>query len=116
MAMSSYEVVRRAIEFQRPDRLPLCFQALGLCDVHGLGWNQIGTGDHRLRETLDEWGCLWARSEMSNMGQVQGHPLAEWATPEGGFILSDCRGQRSAIHWLPVLVPRPGRELARARC
>ena len=79
MSMSSYEVVRRAIEFQKPDRLPLRFDALGLNDTHFVSWNQIGTGDLRLRETTDEWGCLWMRSETPNMGQVKGHPLAEWA-------------------------------------
>ncbi len=79
MAMSSYEVVRRAIEFDTPDRLPVHFDSLGLSDIHGVGWNQIGTGDARLRETLDEWGCLWMRSEVANMGQVKGHPLADWA-------------------------------------
>lgn len=79
MAMSSYEVVRRAIEFAGPDRLPLRFGALGLSDTHSVNWNQIGTGDHAQRATLDEWGCTWARSEVANMGQVKGHPLADWA-------------------------------------
>ena len=78
MSISSYEVVCRAIEFKRPDRLPLRFDALGLSDIHNVGWNQIGTGDNRLREALDEWGCLWVRSEVDNMGQVKGHPLADW--------------------------------------
>ena len=79
MAMSPYEVVRRAIEFQGPERLPIRFGTLGLNDTHGVGWNQIGTGDHRLRETADEWDCLWVRSEVSNMGQVKGYPLADWS-------------------------------------
>jgi len=79
MGMSSYEVVRRAIEFEQPDRLPVRFDALGLNDVFDLGWNQIGTGDHNQRETLDEWGCTWVRSEVENMGQVKGHPLADWS-------------------------------------
>jgi uroporphyrinogen decarboxylase len=79
MSMSSYEVVRRAIEFQHPDRLPVRMDALGLSDVHNVGWNQIGTGDRRLRQTLDEWGCLWVRSEMENMGQVKGYPLEDWS-------------------------------------
>ena len=82
MRLSSYEVVRRAVEFQGPDRLPLRFEALGLSDVHHVGWNQIGTGDHCLRETTDEWGCLWMRSEVNNMGQVKGHPLADWRALE----------------------------------
>jgi hypothetical protein len=76
--MSSYEVVRRALEFDCPDRLPLIFESLGLSDVHSLKWNQIGTGDRELRRTVDEWGCTWVRSEMDNMGQVKGHPLADW--------------------------------------
>jgi len=78
MAMSSYEVVRRAIEFEHPERLPLRFEALGLTDVHDVPWNQIGTGDKTKRQTTDEWGCLWVRSAMDNMGQVKGHPLTDW--------------------------------------
>lgn len=73
--MSSYEVVRRAIEFETPDRLPVRFDSLGISDVHGVGWNQIGAGDHGLSRSTDEWGCLWVRSEEVNMGQVKGHPL-----------------------------------------
>jgi hypothetical protein len=80
--MSPYEVVRRAIEFQGPGRLPLRFEALGLSDVHNVAWNQIGTGDKEKPQTLDEWGCLWARSEVTNMGQVKGHPLADWRALE----------------------------------
>ncbi len=79
MAMSSYEVVRRAIEFGRPDRLPMRFDELGLSDVHSVGWNQIGAGNRDLHQTTDEWGCLWVRSDVVNMGQVKGHPLAEWS-------------------------------------
>lgn len=77
--MNAYEIVRRAIEFKTPERLPVRFESLGLSDVHGVGWNQIGTGDKSLRRTLDEWGCGWERSEMANMGQVKQHPLADWS-------------------------------------
>jgi hypothetical protein len=76
--MSSYEIVRHALEFDGPERLPLIFESLGISDVHSLKWNQIGTGDRELRRTVDEWGCTWERSEMNNMGQVKGHPLANW--------------------------------------
>ena len=79
MSMSSYEVVRRAIEFETPDRLPLSFPSLGLNDYHAVRWAQIGTGDRALRETMDEWGCTWERSEVANMGQVKGHPLDDWS-------------------------------------
>jgi hypothetical protein len=27
---------------------------------------------------VDEWGCVWERTEMKNMGQVKGHPLEDW--------------------------------------
>ncbi|MGE5530048.1 MAG: uroporphyrinogen decarboxylase family protein, partial [Patescibacteria group bacterium] len=73
------EVVRRAVEFKGPDRLPLRFEALGLSDIFDAGWNQTGVGDKALRETVDEWGCVWRRSEVANMGQVKGHPLADWS-------------------------------------
>jgi hypothetical protein len=39
----------------------------------------IGTGDRHKRQTYDEWGCLWVRSEMNNMGQIKSHPLQDWA-------------------------------------
>ena len=77
--MSSYEVVRRAIEFDGPDRLPMSFDALGINDMQGVDRNQIGTGDLTKRETFDEWGCRWVRSEVANMGQVKGHPLESWS-------------------------------------
>lgn len=76
--MNSYEIVRNAIEFNYPDRLPYEFGSMGVSDTYGVGWNQIGTGDNNKKETYDEWGCLWVRTEQSNMGQVKGHPLYDW--------------------------------------
>jgi uroporphyrinogen decarboxylase len=78
MGMTSYEVVKRAIHFQGPDRLPMRFSMLGLDDTHYVNTNAVGTGDRSEAQTYDEWGCLWVRSEMANMGQVKGHPLEEW--------------------------------------
>lgn len=71
------EDARRAIEFQGPERLPVQFEALGLNDFHHVKWNQIGVGDKKLSTSTDEWGCEWRRSEVTNMGQVKVHPLAE---------------------------------------
>jgi len=79
MSMKPYEVVKRALHFQGPDRLPMRFATLGINDTHGVPTNAIGTGDHALRQTYDEWNCLWARSELANMGQVKGHPLEDWS-------------------------------------
>jgi hypothetical protein len=75
--MMSHEVVCRAIEFRRPERLPVQFEALGMNDFHHVKWNQIGVGDKKFATSIDEWGCVWQRSEVANMGQVKGHPLAE---------------------------------------
>lgn len=79
MAMTSYEVVRRAIEFDGPDRLPVRFDQLGVTDVRSVCWNQVGTGDRCERRTVDEWGCTWERTDVDNMGQVKGYPLEHWA-------------------------------------
>lgn len=76
--MTGYEVVCRAIEFERPDRLPLRYGSPEMNDSHSVSWNQTGTGDREMNEALDEWGCLWVRTEMQNMGQVKGHPLSNW--------------------------------------
>ena len=76
--MNSREVVTRAIEFKTPDRLPVIFPRFGVCDTFGVGWHQIGTGPREKKESLDEWGCLWVRSQIDNMGQVKGHPLERW--------------------------------------
>ena len=78
MTMSSQEVVRRAIEFAGPERLPLRFEALGVSDIHTVDCNQVCAGDLLLRKATDEWGCVWNRSAVANMGQVKGHPLEHW--------------------------------------
>jgi hypothetical protein len=77
--MNSREIVTRAIEFKTPERLPVIFPHFGMCDTHGVGWNQIGTGPRDRKQSLDEWDCLWVRSGIDNMGQVKGHPLEDWS-------------------------------------
>ena len=34
------------------------------------GWKPPAAG-------VDEWGCIWEKTEMQNAGQVKGHPLAD---------------------------------------
>jgi len=77
--MNSYEIVKRAIDFNYPERLPCEFSSFGISDTHGVGFNQIGTGNNTLKEAYDEWGCLWNRTDVKNMGQVKGHPLQNWS-------------------------------------
>lgn len=76
--MNSYETVKRAIEFNSPERLPCDFSSLGFSDIRYIDWNMIGTGDHAKKETYDGWGCLWVRADATTMGQVKGHPLSDW--------------------------------------
>ncbi len=88
--MESKEIVRRAIEFDGPPRLPFFLgdfwgeKMLGprtdilndVCDCWEMdrqkaGWFFDNPG-------LDDWGCRWERTEVNNMGQVVEHPLADW--------------------------------------
>jgi len=75
---SGKEVVRRAIEFKTPDRMPMSFGRPGGGDTVHIRWNQTGTGDKAFKNTVDEWGCGWQRTDQPNMGQVTSHPLADW--------------------------------------
>ena len=76
--LSSYENVRRAIEFRRPERLPMQSPVAERNDIAGCGWNQIGSGDPRQPHSYDEWGCGWVRRSDIDMGAIQFHPLADW--------------------------------------
>ena len=94
MPMTSYEVVKNAIEFGTPDRLPMRFDAIPeLNDVHWVGWNQTGTGDRTAKQTFDEWGCLWERTDTPNMGQVKAHPLVHWDML-GDFAIPNAEDER----------------------
>ena len=74
--MTSREIVQRALRLQKPPRLPLRFGIFGHDDCGGLpikapdGWTPPC-------EDADEWGCVWAKTEIPNMGQVKGHPLED---------------------------------------
>ena len=88
--MERKEIVRRAIEFETPPRLPFFLGSFwsdkltdtiqgfpnDVCDCWEMdrqenGWFFDNPG-------LDDWGCLWKRTEINNMGQVVGHPLDDW--------------------------------------
>jgi len=79
--MTSYEIVRRAIAFERPERLPVQFAALGLNDTYGVGLGHAA-GWEPSQPNEDEWGCIWHKpteeSGVHNMGQPKGHPLTSW--------------------------------------
>ncbi len=76
--MTSREIVKRAITFQNPPRLPMKFDIVGVNDCHDVwtvdptGWEWGFKG-----RTADEWGCVWGVTEVSNTGQVLEHPLSD---------------------------------------
>ncbi|MCX8036539.1 MAG: hypothetical protein N3D11_05695 [Candidatus Sumerlaeia bacterium] len=80
--MHSREIVRRAIEFGSPPRLPFWQHATSAApddvwDIWEMDRAQAGWFfDH---PGLDDWGCLWERTDAKSMGQVVAHPLADWA-------------------------------------
>lgn len=92
--MTGYEIMRRNIEFDNPERIGLRFNSLGHSDVYRI-YTQI---PRNLREDqtaiiemnkkprpfknfVDEWGCEWDKDENAgngDMGMVVGHPLKDW--------------------------------------
>lgn len=81
--MNSYEIVKRAIEFNSPERVPIVsFKMDPDSDNCLIDYGTSGSGAklwEPLRIVKDEWGCVWERTtEQDNMGQVKEHPLKDW--------------------------------------
>ena len=71
---SPRETVYKAIEFRRPERLPINgYGPASDCLLLMPDW----TGGAPAESGTDEWGCVWTRSNMHNIGQVTGHPLED---------------------------------------
>jgi len=80
--MTRREIVRRAIEFRSPPRLPFFQHEVqgvpdDVCDCWEMDRAQRGWFFDHVGE--DDWGCGWAVTEQKNMGQVVRHPLADWS-------------------------------------
>lgn len=82
--MTSAKIVRRAVRFETPERVPIQFDSLGFSDFAGCGncfpsqrnmkgWGGVGA---------DHFGCVWEKTEVKNMGQVKGFPLKDWKALE----------------------------------
>ncbi len=81
MTMTRREIVRRAITFDKPPRLPFFQHELkefpdDVCDCWEM--DRARKGWFFDQPVEDDWGCVWAATEQKNMGQVIGHPLADW--------------------------------------
>ncbi|MFW6303918.1 MAG: uroporphyrinogen decarboxylase family protein [Candidatus Sumerlaeota bacterium] len=75
MPQSPKEIVRAALHFQTPERLPVKMGGLGVNDTQYLPRpekrEQVG------EYMVDEWGCGWGHTHVRNMGQVVSHPLTD---------------------------------------
>jgi hypothetical protein len=75
MPQSSFEIIKAAIQFKGPERMPVrmgCFKCDDTVWIPRPSADRIENG-----VKIDEWGCVWEQSELKNMGQVTGHPLAD---------------------------------------
>ncbi|MBN2578847.1 MAG: hypothetical protein JXB10_07640 [Pirellulales bacterium] len=86
--MERREIVRRAVEFQSPPRLPFWqhwnHKMPGFPDdVHNI-WemDRAEAGWFFDNPAPDDWGCGWAVTDVKNLGQVKEHPLADWSAWE----------------------------------
>ena len=83
--MESHEIVRRAIEFDCPPRLPFWqhwnHRMNGfpddVCNIWEMdraqaGWFFDNPG-------MDDWGCGWSTTAVKNIGQVVEYPLTQWS-------------------------------------
>jgi hypothetical protein len=75
--MTSKEIVKRAVQFETPPRLPYAFP-----DKYGSDIVRICMApylDARPKEGVDEWGAVWRNIGHTSFGEVIDFPLKDWA-------------------------------------
>jgi len=78
--MQSKELVRRAIEFKTPSRIPLDIRSdPKKSDIITIEYAPSREWQPK-KENEDEWGCRWEKlaETGTQKGQVRRHPLASW--------------------------------------
>ena len=71
--MTSREIVRRTLEYERPERVAKSFVDSDFChtrcsvQTHATPWREVGGGRW---ERTDEWGNTWARVDATSKGEV----------------------------------------------
>ncbi|MFA6562536.1 MAG: uroporphyrinogen decarboxylase family protein [Verrucomicrobiia bacterium] len=83
--MDRREIVRRAIEFEHPPRLPF-WQHWNhklpefpddVCNIWEM--DRAEAGWFFDKATMDDWGCGWSATDLANIGQVKDCPLDSWS-------------------------------------
>ena len=72
--MTSREIIKRAISFTNPARLPVTGYGVSDTDSFPI---LSAEGFAPVAEGADEWGCIWTQTDVHNMGQVKMHPLED---------------------------------------
>jgi hypothetical protein len=77
--MTGRELVRRAVLFEGPDRVPRDLPEPWGSDFLHVGPDEAPDWKPRVHGE-DEWGCVWEKdAEGKTMGQVKVHPLPDYA-------------------------------------
>ncbi len=83
--MDRREIVRRAIEFEHPPRLPF-WQHWNhklpefpddVCNIWEM--DRAEAGWFFDKAVMDDWGCGWSATDLANIGQVKDCPLDSWS-------------------------------------
>ncbi|MBI5821687.1 MAG: hypothetical protein HZA88_22175 [Verrucomicrobia bacterium] len=83
--MDRREIVRRAVEFDRPPRLPF-WQHWNhkmpefpddVCNIWEM--DRAEAGWFFDKATMDDWSCGWSATDLANIGQVKDCPLESWS-------------------------------------
>jgi len=89
--MTSREIVRRAIRYQIPERLPFSLAGDYGTDFAGVGMTP--SPDARPSSGIDEWGAEWANIGVCKLGEVKTFPLKHWRDI-GSLSIPDIRAHR----------------------
>ncbi|HEX30080.1 TPA: hypothetical protein ENG04_08375 [Candidatus Poribacteria bacterium] len=82
--MTSYEIIRRVLEFDGPERIGMNFSGGRMNDLVGAGPSRDPDWQPRKVKPIkgaeaweDEWGCVWERLDGFSKGEVSWGPLQE---------------------------------------
>ncbi len=92
--MTSREIVRKAVLFEKPPRIAHSLPAPWQSDFVGAGAG-ANPDFEPSRPGEDEWGCVWEKvgGNDASMGQVKVHPLQDYALLDG-YPFPDYRDER----------------------
>jgi len=79
--MTPRDVVKRTIDFAKPERLPRCFPESYGNDVAGVSMspNPDGRPYGKRGVETDEWGAVWENIGVCGLGEVKDFPVKSWS-------------------------------------